>query len=43
VLRTWIEGDHGSEVRLLTMPGMGHGVPDNVLDMIIPFLTAHAK
>jgi polyhydroxybutyrate depolymerase len=43
VLRTWAGGDEDTEVKLLVMPGRGHGVPDWALDVILPFFDAHQR
>ena len=42
-LRTWSDGDDETEVRLLVVPGRGHGVPSFALDVILPFFAAHSK
>lgn len=43
VMRTWADGDAGTEVKLLTMPSVAHQVPDGILSIIEPFLAAHHK
>ncbi len=41
--RTWSDGDDDTEVQLLLAPGIGHQVPDDVMELIEPFLASHAK
>ncbi len=43
VLRTWSDGDAGTEVKLLTMPGRGHSVPDGTLERFLAFFDQHSK
>ena len=43
VLRTWRDGQGGTEVQSLTMPAVAHNVPDQIMLTIEPFLLAHSK
>ena len=43
LLRTWGGGDNDVEVKLLTMPGIGHQVPSGAMQVIESFLFSHSK
>ncbi len=41
--RTWSGGVDGSQVQLITMPGVAHEVPDRVMGLIEPFFEARSR
>lgn len=43
LMRTWGDGESDTEVKLLTMPSVAHEVPEDVLEIIEPFLESHSK